>query len=44
MSDGQQPVACFSDVFSDIHDPTVLVGTKVPTNYMYISYRQYTAP
>jgi len=37
MSEGQQPVLCFSDVFSDIHDPTVLVGTKVPTDNMYIS-------
>ena len=30
MSDGQQSVVCFSDVFSDIHEPAVLVGTKVP--------------
>jgi len=31
MSDSQQSVVCFSDVFSDIHEPAVLVGTKVPT-------------
>ena len=37
MSDGQQPVVCFTDVFSDMHDITVLVGTKVPTDNMYIS-------
>ena len=30
MSDGQQPVVCFSDVFSETHDPTVLIVQRYP--------------